>query len=168
MAQDAATDFTNLNLQFPDLPTSAVHDIYEDDRGIMWFCTNEGLYSFDGLAVRHFKHHPLDSNSLSGNFVYCILQRQYRTLLDRHQEWPTTYDPRQPAGKGFQRLTAAMGYPQHRVFDMVKDNDGRLWISTWGHGTSYSVDPASKTVRDIADRTAKFFFDKKTKPAVCG
>jgi signal transduction histidine kinase/ligand-binding sensor domain-containing protein len=160
-AQDATADFTNLNLLFPDLPTSAVHGIYEDDRGIMWFCTNEGLYSFDGLAVRHFKHHPLDSNSLSGNFVYRILQDNTGRYWIGTKNGLTTYDPRQPAGKEFQRFTAAMGYPQHRVFDMVKDNDGRLWISTWGHGLSYSVDPASGTVRDIPERTARFFFEKK-------
>jgi hypothetical protein len=33
---------------FPDLATGAVHQVCEDERGQVWFCTEEGLFRYDG------------------------------------------------------------------------------------------------------------------------
>ncbi|MBI3953333.1 MAG: hypothetical protein HY330_02355, partial [Chloroflexi bacterium] len=40
--------YTTLLQAFPDLSTGRVHAIREDARGLVWFCTDRGLFRYDG------------------------------------------------------------------------------------------------------------------------
>ena len=46
----------------------------KDDEGYMWFGTYDGLNRFDGYNFKVFRHNPTDSNSLSNNSVWALLE----------------------------------------------------------------------------------------------
>ena len=44
--------------------------IAQDNYGFMWLGTDEGLYRYDGYALRPYRHDPKDPRSLSDNTVF--------------------------------------------------------------------------------------------------
>ena len=52
------------------LSQSAVTWILQDSKGFMWFGTQSGLNAYDGYRFKIFKNDPLDSTSLSNNFIF--------------------------------------------------------------------------------------------------
>lgn len=51
-----------------------VHCFFQDDKGVIWMGTSNGLSMFDGQKVR--RHKVLDADDvLKGTFIYCTLQQ---------------------------------------------------------------------------------------------
>jgi ligand-binding sensor domain-containing protein/serine phosphatase RsbU (regulator of sigma subunit) len=46
----------------------------QDDRGFMWFGTQDGLNRYDGYQIKVFKNDPTTPNSLSNSEIICIEQ----------------------------------------------------------------------------------------------
>jgi ligand-binding sensor domain-containing protein len=51
-----------------------VNSIAQDNDGLMWFATGDGVSRFDGTAFRNFKYDRNDPHSLPGNYVKSILR----------------------------------------------------------------------------------------------
>ena len=51
----------------------SITTMLQDRKGFMWFGTFDGLYRYDAYSFRKFQFDPLDSNSLSANFIYTNL-----------------------------------------------------------------------------------------------
>ncbi|NIT61770.1 MAG: hypothetical protein GWN00_37895, partial [Aliifodinibius sp.] len=56
------------------LSQTTVYDIIRDRQGFMWFATEDGLNRFDGYEFKVFKHDPLDSTTIAGNIILCLLE----------------------------------------------------------------------------------------------
>lgn len=56
------------------LSTNYVTAIAQDEKGFMWFGTQDGLNKYDGYQVKIFKNDPTNSNSLSSSEITCIKQ----------------------------------------------------------------------------------------------
>lgn len=54
------------------LSHSTVYDITQDENGLMWFGTREGLNSFNGSEIKIFYHDAARKNSLSSNQVNTV------------------------------------------------------------------------------------------------
>jgi len=67
------------------LDKTIIHCMVQDEKGFMWFGTNDGLYRYDGLKLKGYKSDPYNINSISGNVINCI------TLDDSHNIWIGTY-----------------------------------------------------------------------------
>ena len=63
------------------LTQSAVTCILQDKQGFMWFGTQDGLNRYDGYNFRIFKNIPLDSTSISDNFIFSIYEDKNGTLI---------------------------------------------------------------------------------------
>lgn len=55
------------------LSHNKVNAICQDNKGFMWFGTNEGLNKYDGKNITVYKHDPLDSTSIRENLVKNLL-----------------------------------------------------------------------------------------------
>ena len=62
------------------LPQSVVTKIIQDSDGFIWFATQDGLARFDGYDFIYIKHDPLDSTSLSDNYVWTMFEDNERNL----------------------------------------------------------------------------------------
>jgi ligand-binding sensor domain-containing protein/serine phosphatase RsbU (regulator of sigma subunit) len=56
------------------LSTNSVGAIIRDDRGFMWFGTQDGLNKYDGFQFKVFKNDPTDKSSLLSSDVTSLLQ----------------------------------------------------------------------------------------------
>ena len=53
------------------LSSNNITDILQDDQGLLWIATTDGLNRFDGTAITHFFQQE-NSNSIPHNSVYCL------------------------------------------------------------------------------------------------
>jgi len=56
------------------ISNSKITTIFQDSRGFLWVGTKDGLNRYDGYEFREYKHDPLDSLSLPGNFIKTIIE----------------------------------------------------------------------------------------------
>ncbi len=64
--------FQRLSLE-QGLSQSSVFAIAQDQKGFMWFATQDGLNRYDGYSFAHFSHDDHDSASLSDNYVNALM-----------------------------------------------------------------------------------------------
>ena len=77
------------------LSQSSVTCIFQDQKGFIWFGTQDGLNRFDGYNFKIFKNDPADPTSLSGNFIFSIYESPYGNLFIETQGGPFhLYHPR--------------------------------------------------------------------------
>ena len=105
-----------------------VFDIFEDDEGFIWFCTNTAAVKYNGYDFMAFTHEPGDSTSLSSSWTYSgicdskgriwIGTRSGLNLLDR-----TTGEFMRFIHDPADSTTIAKG----AVIDVFEDSKGRIW-----------------------------------------
>ena len=108
------------------LSQTRVAQIVQDEKGFIWFGTQDGLHRYDGYTLRGFRHDPQRSNSLSGVFVYSLLRDRANTLwvgsddaLDRFHPGTETFAPFDIAPDGPTNVTC-----------MSQDSSGTIWLCT--------------------------------------
>ncbi len=153
------------------LSQNAVLAILQDQRGFMWFGTEDGLNQYDGYGFTVYKHDPDDPATLSDNFVSTLYQSRSgdlwigtRSGLDRlvlpgPAPWPcraTAGGPRQGSDvEGLDRTAGTFIHYQHDPDDpgslggtwvvaIYEDSEGRLWVGTEDGGLD-QLDRATDT-----------------------
>ncbi|MDQ3110009.1 MAG: SpoIIE family protein phosphatase [Bacteroidota bacterium] len=134
--------FNHLGVQ-NGLSQSVINCILEDDKGFMWFGTQEGLNRYDGYNFQVFKRNPEDENSLSNNFVYSIKQdRKGIIWIGTNGGGLNSFNP--VTGKFIHYIndpknSASISNDVVRVIH--EDKKGNLWIGTDGGMNQF--DPAT-------------------------
>lgn len=137
------------------LSQSSISSIYQDNKGFLWFGTEDGLNKFDGYEFTVYRHDPEDLSSLSDNSVLSIFEDAEGIL------WVGTY------GRGlnrFDRKQENFIRYQHNLSDstslandsvnaITNDALGNLWIGTWDGLDRYDreLDQFSHYVHDPDD-----------------
>src|SRR5262245_60057105 len=129
------------------LSQSTVLCTYQDSRGFVWFCTEDGLNRHDGYSVTVYRHDPADAGSLPNNFVRDVAEDAEGNL------WVAT------EGGGIAKWVAAtdrfQSYRQKaddrdslagdRVRTLRVDKAGQVWVGTRGQGLDH-LDPKTGKV----------------------
>ncbi len=115
-----------------------VRSILRDSRGFLWVGTEDGLDRYDGHGFTVYRHVPSDPHSLPFSLV-TVLYEDSRKRLWIGSGWGNGgvawYDRdrdrfvRVPSGPGSRGLSG------DRVYAILEDRAGRLWI-----GTEYGLD----------------------------
>ncbi|MBN1886677.1 MAG: response regulator [Thermoflexales bacterium] len=131
-------------------PNSVVNDnmwsLYQDRQGMLWLPTVAGLDRFDprtGIYI-HYPHDPNDPTSLSSDSTYCVLEDSAGRL------WVGTalgFDMLDRESGRFTHYTQATGYPVTSIISFVEDDNGYLWMGSYGGDGLISFDPRAKTMR---------------------
>lgn len=69
-----------------------VHSIYQDERGFMWFGTENGANLYNGKSIKVYRHNSNDSNSLQNNCVKQIVGNRKGTIFFRTRTGVQSYD----------------------------------------------------------------------------
>ena len=64
-------NFSNYSIN-DGLSQSVANCIFQDSNGYMWIGTQNGLNRFNGESFDIFSHDPINSNSISNNWIYSI------------------------------------------------------------------------------------------------
>jgi ligand-binding sensor domain-containing protein/serine phosphatase RsbU (regulator of sigma subunit) len=122
------------------LSMTVVNCVLQDSRGFMWFGTQDGLNKYDGYNITVFKHNPVDSNSLSNNFINVLYENKIGELLIGTN------------GGGLDVYNLSTGKFKHHIGiqgnknslsnnnikAILEDNEGLLWIGTDDGLNSYN------------------------------
>jgi ligand-binding sensor domain-containing protein len=74
-AQKQQIEFDHISVE-QGLFQVSVYCMLQDQRGVMWFGTGEGLNKYDGYTFTIYKHEPGNPNSLSSNAIRAMHEDQ--------------------------------------------------------------------------------------------
>jgi ligand-binding sensor domain-containing protein/signal transduction histidine kinase len=118
-AQKNGVKFTHLNTNH-GLSQSFIISIAQDQKGFMWFGTENGLNKYDGYTFTVYNHNPEDPTTISNNRIGCML------VDSRGRFWIGT-----TAGLDqfdFHRNIFIHFNTKDEVFDIAEDKKGDIWI----------------------------------------
>ncbi len=122
--------FEHLGLQ-QGLSNSTITVGVQDQLGILWFGSFDGLNKFDGYQIEVFRHDLEDANSISDNIIYDILVDDEGILWIGTDNGLNRLDPRSGIFTHFTNdLTQDRSISNNVVNDLILDSTGRLWIAT--------------------------------------
>lgn len=101
------------------LPHQQVNALMQDDKGMLWIGTRNGLSRYDGYTLTNYFSQPDDTCSLTQNFVHAIYQDS------RKRVWIGTYDgicQYRPATDDFKRYPL----PNSTVASIVETSTGQI------------------------------------------
>jgi two-component system sensor histidine kinase ChiS len=118
------------------LSQNVVYSILQDDRGFMWFGTQNGINRFDGYVFKEYKNNPKNSSTLPANIVTYIYGDRSGNL------WIGT------EGGGLSRFNRGKenfiryryqndldpnpGLDIDNITTIYEDREGIFYIGTWG------------------------------------
>ena len=136
-------NFKHLTIQ-DGLSQSTINCIFQDSKGYMWFGTQDGLNKYDGYNFTVYKQNPLDTNSISHNWIWNLFEDIHKNL------WIATWDGLNKYNPDLNKFTRyfpdsskANAISGSRPTSICQDDNGNLWIGTWGGGLNkyiYSED----------------------------
>jgi signal transduction histidine kinase/ligand-binding sensor domain-containing protein/DNA-binding response OmpR family regulator len=115
------------------LPNSHINSVYQDQKGYIWICTENGLCVFNGLDFKTYHNIQGDTTSLENNHVIQVLE-------DRHGNfWVGTVMGLQRYHRETDSFSSfKLSYDYIKEFRFVKsifeDKKGNIWLSTSGPG----------------------------------
>ena len=115
------------------------HNITEDNKGLIWIGSENGLQSFDGTYFKTYKHSTKDTNSLPGNYVQFIYQDSediYWAYIRGKGLY--NYDPRMERFSKYhyqnEKEFNLHPFQQFQVGLPFEDSKHRLWVPLLGYG----------------------------------
>ena len=129
-ADENAVKFQRISIE-KGLSQSTVNCILQDQKGFLWFGTEDGLNKHDGYGFKIYRPLPQNPNSLSNNSIWALYEDRERNIwigtynglnkFDTKTERFTRYlhDPKDPA---------SLNHPHVRA--VLEDRGGALWIGT--------------------------------------
>lgn len=115
------------------LSNKLVHCITKDDRGFLWIGTGEGMNRFDGKYFLSFFNNPGEENSLTGNFVYDILQYKPGQLLIATSSGLSVFNTYTNRFENDKIKVAALKKQSNiLVRSLFKDNAGLIYVNHSG------------------------------------
>lgn len=134
-AQNNGIKFDRISLE-KGLSQSTVNCILQDRQGFMWFGTQDGLNRYDGYSFTVFKHDPLDSNTLSDNFIWSMVEdRNGKIWIGTSGAGLNCFDPEKELFTRYRyHPSQHNGISSNEVLSLMEDRDGLLWIGTRGGG----------------------------------
>jgi ligand-binding sensor domain-containing protein/signal transduction histidine kinase/CheY-like chemotaxis protein/AraC-like DNA-binding protein len=108
------------------LSNSIVHAIVQDNNGIMWFGTEDGLNRFDGRTFKTYRFNTGKQGNISGNIIHDLYLDASGKLWVSTDNGLNLYEE---GADGFLSFNVADGLSHRNVHDVAMV-DGKLWIAT--------------------------------------
>ena len=104
----------------------------EDEYGVVWFGTVNGLTSYDGRNFTRYLHHPQDSNSLVDNYVESILIDSKGIFwIGSLGKGLTKFNPNKNEFIRYLAKPDQMnGLNDGIINTIIEDRQGQIWIGT--------------------------------------
>ena len=142
MSQNEKINFRHINIE-NGLSNNTVWSVVQDNKGFMWFGTNDGLNKYDGYDITIYRQSNRDSLSLTSSKIVDLF------VSDNGQLWIGTskglnlYLSEEDRFRRFP-LTDSNGQQQD-VFirSIIQDKSGKLWLGT--SSGLYHFDPLKFT-----------------------
>ena len=133
------------------LPSSLVHDIYQDSRGFIWISTENGLARFDGMDFTTFRFERGNADAIASDYVLTVFEDRQGTFWTGTSMGLQTFDPDENTFRHFDLGDpASPGSTQH-VSAIIEVRTGaassEIWVATSQHGV-YVLDTETHALKD--------------------
>lgn len=109
------------------LSQGMINDLVEDSLGYLWVATKDGLNRYDGSGFKVFRHNPLDSTSVSDNFVYSLLlDSKGRLWVGTQSNGVNLFNPRSQNFIRFSERELGSRF----IGELIEDGDGNILVET--------------------------------------
>jgi ligand-binding sensor domain-containing protein/two-component sensor histidine kinase len=143
--------FTNIGVEH-GLSQSTIFSIVQDQKGFLWFATNNGLNRYDGYSFKVYSFSPFDSSSISDNGITTLFKdRDGDIWIGTKEGVLNKYDYQTDSFQHFffnsdmiknkldeklysESLIAFSRNNSNTISTIDEDSKGNLWIGTWGEG----------------------------------
>jgi ligand-binding sensor domain-containing protein/anti-sigma regulatory factor (Ser/Thr protein kinase) len=137
--------FEHLSIEH-GLPQSGVEAILQDQKGFLWFGTQNGLARYDGHIFRTYRRKYNDTNSLSANWVSTLYEDR-RGNIWIALNGATKLNVFSPARQQFKRFSGLrlLNDSAKSIRAICEDSHGNIWLATAGaglvviHGDNHSI-----------------------------
>lgn len=119
------------------LANSHTHDVYQDSKGFIWFCTENGLSRFDGIKFTTFSFDRKNPSSIASNTVRTVFEDSYGIFWVGTASGIQTFDTEYYS---FSKVNledwSVPDSDQHvnNILEVNSDYLQKIIISTSGHG----------------------------------
>jgi len=104
------------------LSDNTVYNIAEDNKGNIWFATDNGVSKFDGQFWETFSN----ASNFTGDSVRAVAVDIVGNVWFGSTHGVTRYD-----GKNWKTYTTADGLADDYIFQIATDTDGNVWFTTY-------------------------------------
>ena len=131
-AQNESLRFERLGLE-EGLSNDNINAILQDRKGFIWIGTMDGLNKYDGYTFTKYNFDPLDSNSVSQNFIYTLFEDSQGSI------WMGTYEGLCKFDRYTEKFTRYKPDPKAKFADpnintVAEDNTGMMWVGNASGG----------------------------------
>lgn len=127
------------------LPNSNVRAIVQDQRGFIWFGTQDGLARYDGIRMRVYRPSEKDPTSISSGYITSLtLDASGKLWVGTSEHGVNLYDPDTDKFTRFSRGDGAGALTSEGVTSIARDHKDRIWLAMSGGGLN-RFEPATKT-----------------------
>ncbi len=115
-----------------DVPAHLSSAMAQDEQGLIWIGTQNGLVRYDGYNFKVYQPKADDITSLSGSYVRAIcVARDGHLWVGSISDGLSVFDPKTEKFKQYRHdPTRADSLGNDRVEAIVEDRDGRFWLAT--------------------------------------
>lgn len=148
--------FFNTESNNPDnrLAGNSVWKIIEDkqDKSI-WFATNGGVTRiFRNNLVRHYKHVPGDTTTISNDEIYWIFSDKSNAIWISSFSGVNIYDRENDRFSRFGKNKSGNNILKtNRILSVFEDSSGNIWFATMGKGVNI-YNPVTREMKYITER----------------
>jgi two-component system, sensor histidine kinase ChiS len=113
------------------LSQSTVNAVIQDQRGFMWFGTQDGLNKYDGYNFKIYKHDFSDTQSINNNYILdAQIDHAGRTWIGT-ADGLALFDPDQETFVRFYHQSGNIqSLSNNYIRSLCEDHRGNLWIGT--------------------------------------
>lgn len=117
-----------------ELPVKAIHRIFQDSEGYMWYGTFDGLCRYDGYNIKVFRSDLYHPGLLASNYITYIVEDHEGKI------WFGTLKGAYILDKQTYKITPVSMPPNAdlNIFTMSVTRDGNIWISILGKLLKYN------------------------------
>jgi signal transduction histidine kinase/ligand-binding sensor domain-containing protein len=139
------------------LPSNNISDIVQDDQGFMWFGTRNGLIRFDGYSYKKYTYNPLDTFTVSDNYISCLLKlKDGRILVGTNFAGFSIYDSQLERFSRYQFKIAKTNPQSNNILSASQDSEGYVWLGTWNGFTKFDPKTGFTKHFSVPRENAKF------------
>jgi len=129
-----------------DVALTSATSVFEDGKKNLWFSSRGGgllLYDRHSKKHKHYKHNPLDSNSLSDNVVFSITEDKTGKLWigTDHGGLDILDTDRKTFYNYFPNASDAESISSHSVYSFYRDKNSNIWLGTYNGGANLAIVP---------------------------
>ncbi len=126
------------------LPDNHVKSIVQDENGLIWFGTLNGLARYDGYEFRKFRNDPENPSSLSNNAVWILLRGKSGCLwIGTRNGDLNRYDPKKNKFEHWNICSSEDG--ENYISCLYEEDKDNIWIGTYNKGL-YRFNPTDKSI----------------------